>query len=790
VRFVDVGTSVEVPWQTRTPSRETMPRMTTTPRADALLDDPQLRTFLPLLLAAWADGDLTSDERAEIDARLADAPWLRPAARALVHAWLDPNAPPSAHELAHLRSTLERAIANLGARERRTLASSATALADDPEAAKVARELLKKLGLGGAHGPRPKTIEREALPVAELQRALDGSQTDVRARARTFLDDPTRRMYGLGKDEQRDKVRAWLRALSDTGLLDLAFPGVTSDVPDLQPFMVLFETLALGDLSLVVKTGVQVGLFGGSLYFLGTERHHAKLADVASLKLPGCFAMSEVGHGSNVAGLETIARYDPATRELVIHTPREAARKEWIGGLADDAKAATVFAQLEVGGEAHGVHAIFVRVRDDEGNPMPGIRIGDCGWKMGLNGVDNGRLWFDQVRVPVDALLDRFATIDAAGAYVSPIASRDRRFFTMLGTLVGGRICVGAAGVSVAKSALAIAIRYSLARRQFGPETGELPLLRYPTHQRRLLPPLATTYVLSFAFERLRARFAEETAKEDADTRELEAEAAGLKVAATWHATRTVQLARESCGGQGYLGVNRLPDLRADSDVFSTFEGDNTVLLQLVAKSLVSRFRRDLQSGGVGAIARLVAGIAAERVVDMNPVTARRTDPEHLGDREYLLASLEHRASTLVRSAARRLAKRLGDEMDPHDAMLEVQEHLVAAASAWVDHLAFRWFDEAVSTREAAATTDEAREANTVLREVGALHALSLLERDAGWYLESGWTAPAKARAIRKEVERRMLDLMPAAAGLVDAFGIPDACLAAPIAFFDPATPP
>ncbi|MCB9603130.1 MAG: acyl-CoA dehydrogenase family protein [Sandaracinus sp.] len=756
-------------------------------RTDSLLDDPQLRAFLPLLLAAWADGDLAADERAQITAQLEEAPWLRPAGRALVRAWLDPSDPPDAHELAQLQSTLDRALANLDAADRRSLSRSATALAgaDHPEATKVAHTLLRQLGLGGAHTPQAHGIASVALPVASLTAALDGTHVDVRRRARAFLDDPERRMYGLGKDAQRDKVRGWLRELSATGLLDLAFPGVTSEVADLQPFMTLFETLALGDLSLVVKTGVQVGLFGGSLYFLGTERHHARLADTASLRLLGCFAMSEVGHGSNVAALETLARYDAQTHELVLHTPREAARKEWIGGAAEDARVATVFAQLEVAGENHGVHAFLVPLRDDAGSPLPGVRIGDCGWKMGLNGVDNGRLWFDQVRVPVEALLDRFATLDASGTYASPIASRSRRFFTMLGTLVGGRICVGSAGVSVAKSALAIAIRYSLARRQFGPETGEIPLLRYPTHQRRLLPPLATTYVLSLAFERLRARFAEVHAAEgEVDTRELEAEAAGLKVAATWHATRTVQLAREACGGQGYLGVNRLPDLRADSDVFSTFEGDNTVLLQLVAKSLVSRFRRDLQ-GGVASVARLVASIAAERVVDMNPVMARRTDPEHVSDPTYLRATLEHRATTLVRSAARRLAKRLGDEMDPNDALLEVQEHLVAAASAWVDQLAYDWFSDALA--EGAHVDDEAR---PWLERLGVLHALCLVERDAGWYLESGWLAPPKARAIRKEIERRMAELVPAAAGLVEAFAIPDACLAAPIAFFDPATPP
>ena len=156
------------------------------------------------------------------------------------------------------------------------------------------------------------------------------------------------------------------------------------------------------------------------------------------------------------------------------------------------------------------MHAILVPLRDATGKLLKGVRAGDSGLKMGLNGVDNGRLWLDRVRVPVTSLLDRFAKIDESGRYTSPIADPSKRFFTMLGTLVGGRICVGSAGVSVAKSALAIAVRYSLARKQFGPAAGqEISLLTYPSHRRRLLPALATTYVLHFAFDRLRSRFAE-----------------------------------------------------------------------------------------------------------------------------------------------------------------------------------------------------------------------------------------------------------------------------------------
>jgi acyl-CoA oxidase len=757
----------------------------------ALLDDPQLRPFLPLLYVAWADGDIADGDRDAIASHLAAQPWLRPAARDALSSWLDAAKPPTACELAEVKLALERAVGNLDSEARRSLATIAGALSDDDaDTARAATEVARMLAIDalppaaqGVAPPEARAMPSSDVDVAAIARALGGEHAEVRARVRKLLDDPKKRAYGLGPEAHRALVRTWLEEVAAVGIGKLAFSGVTTDEPDLRAFMVAFEELAHGDLSLLVKCGVQFGLFGGSIYFLGTERHRAFLPDVASLALPGCFAMSEVGHGSNVSDLETVARYDHGSRSLIVHTPSESARKEWIGGAAHDAKMATVFAQLEVAGVRHGVHAVLVPIRDKDGKPLAGVRTGDSGHKMGLNGVDNGRLWFDQVKVPAGNLLDRFASIDEAGSYTSPIASAGRRFFTMLGTLVGGRVCVGSAGVSVAETALAIAVRYSTARRQFGPAEGtEIPLLAYPTHQRRLLPALAQTYVLRFAFERLRARFAEVHAQPEPDTRELEAEAAGLKAIATWHATRTVQQCREACGAQGYLSVNRLPDLKADSDVFSTFEGDNTVLLQLVAKSLLTRFGKRLEDGGVGAMLRMVGGIAMTAVREKNPIATRETSREHLRDRSFHLAALAHREEVLVRSCALRMKKRIKGEGGAHAALLAVQEHMVAAARAYVDHLALRWFEE-----RAAKVTDE--RARAWLARLGDLHALSRIEEEAAWYLEDGYFEPAKARAVRKEVESLMAEIAPAARSLVDAFQIPDACLAAPIAFFDPAHP-
>jgi len=318
-------------------------------------------------------------------------------------------------------------------------------------------------------------------------------------------------------------------------------------------------------------------------------------------ELLGCFAMTETGHGSNVRGLETTAHYDPSTESLIINTPHENASKEYIGNALDSTMAA-VFCQLIVDGNNHGVHCVLVQTKDADGNILPGIRIKDCGYKMGLNGVDNGMFWFDNVKVPKANLLNRFGDIDAQGKYVSAIRNPSKRFFTMLGALITGRVSVGLAGVSASKTALSIAIKYGLKRRQFAPKEDmqETLLLDYPSHQQRLFPLLAKTYAYHFALQDL----AEEMVNtpHDGDFRKIETKAAGLKSIATWHTTATIQECREACGGKGYLDENRLSSLKADTDIFTTFEGDNTVLMQLVAKGVLTEFRKSFSENNFYAV--------------------------------------------------------------------------------------------------------------------------------------------------------------------------------------------
>lgn len=756
---------------------------------ESLLQEPELRPFLPLLYLAWADGDLDAGERAHIRARIEEQPWLKPRLRLALEKWLDPKRPPDAATLAKLLTAVKDGTRTLSSRGLRSFTSVAESMAElDPATRQAVRTLEAELGLAPTElqlqvqrAPEPEAdfVASASFDPRALQAVLDGRFVDARNRVRDFLAEPKHRaMYGVDKDTHRQQVFLWLQELARAGFGALAYPGVTTDdEAGLGPFLVTFETLGLGDLSLVVKYGVQFGLWGGSVFFLGSEaQRRAYLPKVASLELPGCFAMSEVGHGSNVADLETVARWNAEKKVFVLHTPGESARKDWAGNAALHARMATVFAQLEVGAEHYGVHAFVVPIRDEKGDALPGIRIGDCGHKLGLNGVDNGRLWFDHVELPRDALLGRYAEVHEDGTYRSPIESPGKRFFTMLGTLVGGRIAVAASGLSAAKVGLTIALRYASSRRQFGATSApETLLLDYPSHQRRLLPHLAATYAFHFAIDDVRERF---LAREpDADSRELEAEVAGLKAGATWHVTRTLQACREACGGQGYLSVNRLGDAKSDTDVFTTFEGDNTVLMQLLAKGLLTGFKKRFAAqGGL----RVVASQLRDQFALTNPFTSRGTDEATLRDGAHQLAILEFREKAILQSAAARIRKRLGSE-DPTRAFDEVQEHLLALAQAHVDTFTLRAFLDGVEDATGAE--------RVVLNRLRELYGLTLLEQHAAWFFENGVFEPARARAIRKLVPTLFKELLPDVWALTEAFGIPDACLAAPIAFNDPAHP-
>ena len=364
--------------------------------------------------------------------------------------------------------------------------------------------------------------------------------------------------------------------------------------------------------------------------------------------------------------------------------------------------------------------------------------------------------------------------MDENGNYSSSIQNPSRRFFTMLGTLVGGRVCVPSAGLSAAKSGLAIAVKYGLKRRQFGPNftEPETVILDYPSHQRRLIPKLAKAYALDFGLTYLRKRYVERT---EEDIREIETLAAALKSYATWFTTETLQECREACGGKGYLAENRFADLKADSDIFTTFEGDNTVLMQLVAKGLLTKMKEEFHDEGTMGVLRFLASRAYTSVAEKNPITIRNTDRDHLLDSDFHLSAFQFREGQLLYSVSQRLRGHIKDGKRSYDAFLVCQTHLLALAEAFAERIILEKFTEAVEKCEDLNL-------KTGLKKLCDLYALSTIEKHKGWYLEADYMEGSKTKAIRRLTDELCSNIRQEAGALVEAFAIPDELLSAPIA--------
>ncbi|WP_411030076.1 acyl-CoA dehydrogenase [Spongiimicrobium sp. 3-5] len=576
------------------------------------------------------------------------------------------------------------------------------------------------------------------------------------------------------KEQFRGKVLRQVQFLAEKGYGAMAYPEGYGGNGNMELYASIFENLMFVDGSLTIKFGVQFGLFGGSIQKLGTKKHHDQyLTDTGKAKLLGCFAMTETGHGSNVRGIKTTATYEKETDSIVIATPGKNDNKEYIGN-ALHSTMASVFAQLIVNGKNEGVHAILVPLRTEAHELMPGVSIVDNGYKLGLNGVDNGKIWFNNVRVPRENLLNKYGDILEDGTYTSDIKNPNKRFFTMLGTLVGGRICVARAGLGGAKMALTIAVKHALQRRQFNDsiKIQEDLLMDYPSHQLRLTPAVAKAYVYHITLDHMMKVYSDESVT---DKRKIETQVAGLKSVITWFANDTIQECREACGGKGYLLENRFADLKADVDIFTTFEGDNNVLLQLAAKGVLSDFKAEFNSAGFMAVLKLLGSQLSDKLGTINPIYTNKVDKEHLYNPKFHKHAFNYRTRRLTYTLAMRIRDYIKKGIPSYQAFLKVQSHLLTLGKAYSIELAYNTFVDFTETIE-----DE--KYRSLFSQMGTLYALHEIRQDASWYLEQGYLGSSKSKAIRQRVERLCTELRPHIEVLVDGYGIPRHCLTAPIA--------
>ncbi|KAG5855753.1 acyl-coenzyme A oxidase-like protein [Anguilla anguilla] len=615
---------------------------------------------------------------------------------------------------------------------------------------------------------------------SSLSRYLDGQFCDFKNRLREEISQCEHfqsSSYDLTLDETRDLTAARLHFV-------LQLPEIRRHLKDLAKdrqkeyicrSLGITEVVCTADLATGVKVGVVCGLYGGAITNLGSPEQTEKwYLPVTEGEFTGMFAMTERGHGSNVRGILTEARYDPVSQEFVINMPCEDAWKMYIGN-AMMGNYACVFAQLIASGVSQGPHCFIVPIRDQQGALYPGVQAIDMKHKEGLHGVDNGILVFNNVRIPRGNLLSKFGWVSPDGAYHSPIQSKSQRFKAMLAALTPTRLGLTVQAMAAMKLGLIIAVRYSHSRRQFGPtDQEEVKIIEHQTQYLRLMPHLAAALALTFT-TRFAAAVLDEARFLGTDlmsSRSLQALITGLKAYSTWENLACLQDCRECTGGMGYMMENRIPSLKCDSDVFVTFEGDNVVMLQVVVRELLTQYTRQFESSAVFGLLKHWTSSASDSL----RTSFLGFSADKVGDLAFLLKAVSYRERVLQRSLAARLyCKVQKNKVEFFWAWNSCLHHVTSLALAHIHRVTLEQFASAVQACKVKA--DQA-----LLTKFCLLHGTSLVYQERAWYLEHRYLTPSTSRTIRTQLLELCKSVKDEALKVVSDFNIPSCCIQAPIA--------
>ncbi|CAB3399071.1 unnamed protein product [Caenorhabditis bovis] len=356
-------------------------------------------------------------------------------------------------------------------------------------------------------------------------------------------------------------------------------------------------------------------------------------------KMVGTYAQTELGHGTNLGAIETTSTFDRETDEFVLHTPTTTALKWWPGGLGTSCTHVILVANLIIDNKNYGPHPFLVPIRDPKTyDPLPRIRVGDIGTKLGVNNVDNGYLGLDHYRIPRRFMLMKHSKVSREGVYSAPVHPKVA-YTTML--YVRSEMITHQANYLMI--AMNIAIRYSAVRRQgeIKPGTQEVQILDYQTQQYRLFPGLARCFVFTTAASTVRSLTEgclESLAQGNSDIlADLHNLSCGLKAVVTQQASESIDQARQACGGHGYSDASYLPTLFACAVGACTYEGENIVLLLQLAKYLMKVIVKPKEQ----------LGPLTSYLADENTASRIQADSKYV----KLIAHFEHIARRRIRNA-------------------------------------------------------------------------------------------------------------------------------------------
>lgn len=633
----------------------------------------------------------------------------------------------------------------------------------------------------------PKTLlaqERQAADfnVRQVTHFLDGG-SDKTALLETIMAgierNPNLRndnCYDLTPAEQREKSAKCLAVVAD--LL-----GATESEEER---FLTSSMLRLADPVHSTRLGLHTGLFLNALKTNGTAKQVAywhKRGALTNRKFFGCFAMTEMGHGSNVAGLETTATFDEKTDEFIVNTPNEAAMKWWIGAAAHTANHCVCFARLIVKTKDYGIKAFVVPLRSVEDHaPLAGIAIGDIGKKMGRDSIDNGWIKFSNVRIPRQFLLMRYCKVDRSGKVTQPPLQQ-----LTYGPLIIGRASMADDAFQAAKRFITIAVRYASIRRQFssGPGTQENRLLDYVYHQRRLMPRLAYTYAMKSGstqvlqklntalsnLDKVNANDKHAFNRAVTDIKETFVASAGLKAFSTWGTADIIDECRQACGGHGYSGYNGFGQGYNDWVVNCTWEGDNNVLTLSVGRSLI-------QTGLAIRQGKQIGGWATGYLNRHKQLKGVSLNGRDVTDPKVIIEAFEAISTQGILAAADKYAALLKKGLFKGQVFEELSQQRFEIARVHIRLFLLMCFFKNI---------EENADPNVrvVLNEVAVLFGLWSLENEAKLFLKYRVFTSEGMDKATVAVNEYCYKVRQRAVGLTDAFNLSDYFINSPLGSYD-----
>ena len=524
------------------------------------------------------------------------------------------------------------------------------------------------------------------------------------------------------------------------------------------------------------------------------EQKYTWAIPAIQLQIIGSYGQTELGHGSNVRGLQTTAVYDVKTEEFILNTPTLRSLKWWPGALGKVGTHTIVYAQLIIDGKEYGVHSFIMQIRDENHQPLPGIELGDVGNKLGDHANDTGFMRLTNVRIPRDRMLAKNQQVTPEGKYVLSAAKMKNSKLHYATMMFTRGTMVKSSGGWLAR-AVTIATRYSCVRTQGFANTRstsykaeERPIIDYQVQRYRLLKQIALAYAIKFTGKWMLQSFSalEGTGNATYELKSLDslpflaATSAGLKALCTFLAWTGIEDCRKCCGGNGYLMSTGISQISADYVWQTTAEGDWIVLMLQTGRFLVKTMRNALKG-------EIVTG----PVDYMEPLINLKTDPktfnpekyapkkpntvEELINLDYLLSVFKNKSLSAVLEVGALMNWQLGkDEEDAtlSEALNKVSLELTDAVRIHCYTFLLHNFIEVVRTQ------GQDKDVTAVLEKVCALYAITIMADDSRWI---GYLDAKTAGLVKGAVVKLLDDLRPNALALVDAFDFPDRVLCSTI---------